>query len=187
MFFVDAVAFVNGLQRWGWYVWFTFTRAVSFLQVEESEASSMSRRQCLQRYNEWPVCFITNNNRKMNQVIPGCPKKILNLILAMWSWLYFCVANLLWENREKRVFGQAAVWRTAPVYHGADQEVMKKGEVLPVKKRDIFRRSRWADQWSPWEQTRLVWVMWWGEISGWLSWSDLLFQAKEWTGHLKRC
>lgn len=96
--------------------------------------------------NDLYILLLAITGGKVNQVIPDCPQKILHLIFTMWSWLYFCVANLLKENREKKVFGQAAVWRTDPVYCGADQEVMKKGEVLPVKKKNIFRRSRQAGQ-----------------------------------------
>ena len=69
----------------------------------------------------------------MNQVIPDCPKNLLNLILTLWSWLYFSVANLLKENREDRVSGQAVVRRTAPVDCGAAQKVMKTGEALPKR------------------------------------------------------
>jgi len=62
----------------------------------------------------------------MNQVIPDCPKPLLNLILTILSWLYFYIVNLPKENREERVSGQAGVWRTAPIYCGAAQKVVKK-------------------------------------------------------------
>lgn len=90
------------------------------------------------------MCFLTSDDRKMKQAISDCPPKFLILILPIWPWLYFSVANLLKENREERVSGQAAVWRTAPVYCGAAQKAMKKDEALPVKKRDILKRSRHA-------------------------------------------
>lgn len=88
-------------------VWFASTGAASFLQGEESEASSIRRRYCSQIRNEWSVCFLTSNNRKMNQVIPDCPVKAF----SVQSQLFAPGCNLLLRICWRRTEGKGSLAR----------------------------------------------------------------------------
>lgn len=69
----------------------------------KSVASSKSRRQWLQRYNEWPVYFITSNNRREGESshsrLPpkNSPSNLHYVVLAV----FLCCKSVEGEQREK--------------------------------------------------------------------------------------
>lgn len=150
-------------------VWFASTGAASFLQGEESEASSIRRRYCSQIRHKWSVCFLTSNNRKMNQVIPDCPVKAFSVQSQLFAPGCNLLLRICWRRTEgkgslaRQLFGELLRFTV-----GLLRKSWKRVKHCQCTSEGHLRGpGMLAGKWSPWEQTRHAWATWGREIPGW--------------------